>query len=749
LPHPSICCLETEFFRIELSASGTLAVFADRVSGVDYLAEGVSAPLLQIVADGDVLKPEHGVWDEDNGSLMLRYDGERYTARIAVWFHASHAGFELTAIEGPPVDLVIWGPYPITIGDRVGETVGMARSADFAIGIQALTMRTIGGYPEECPKVGFGEPLHTAATTPFGSALQAFGRASDGPLPGSRIALFGCPADQALAVIGRIEQTEGLPHPMLDGAWAKTAQTARLSYLITDFGEETIDTVIAYTRKAGFSYLYHEDPFHTWGHFQLKPDAFPDGDKSLRRCVESAEQAGLRIGIHTLSNFITPNDPYVSPVPDPRLMRSGGTRISAPVSPEDTEIGVLDPVPFRDRGTLATVALGNELIQYRVVSDAPPYTLLGCRRGVFGTKVSAHPANTEIGKLSDHPYRVFFPNMEMLDELADRLVELFNQTGLRQISFDGLEGCGYTGHDRYAHHRFVERCYRGWEGEVVNDASRLSHYLWHIHTRMNWGEPWGKAAREGMPEYRFRNQSYFDRNLFPRMLGWFQLRLDAEDLPATTLDDIEWTLARCAGFDAGFALSANLRELSGNGCTDTILTSIRHWETARLSHAFTDAQREKLRDSDREFHLETIAENRWWLYEVAFSPIFTHRPRPRQPGEPDLSLFTWKQPFRTQIPRITLHAAGSGDIVNPAVTLYFDETVFPVALRNGEYLVCDDGRYYRICDENRNVLREGVLSSPLPETASGSVEIGLRCDAGDGRLEVRLSALDDGEAVGG
>ena len=33
--------------------------------------------------------------------------------------------------------------------------------------------------------------------------------------------------------------------------------------------------------------------------------------------------AGVRLGVHTLSNFITPNDPYVTPKPDPRLARIG------------------------------------------------------------------------------------------------------------------------------------------------------------------------------------------------------------------------------------------------------------------------------------------------------------------------------------------------------------------------------------------------------------------------------------------
>ena len=64
----------------------------------------------------------------------------------------------------------------------------------------------------------------------------------DGGVKGSKIALSGCPEKEA-ATIGRIEVAEGLPHPMLDGVWGKLSPTAKLSYLISPFGEKSIDEV--------------------------------------------------------------------------------------------------------------------------------------------------------------------------------------------------------------------------------------------------------------------------------------------------------------------------------------------------------------------------------------------------------------------------------------------------------------------------------------------------------------------------
>ncbi len=42
---------------------------------------------------------------------------------------------------------MLWGPFASSIDESIGETVGIARGETFAIGIQALNIRTLGGYP--------------------------------------------------------------------------------------------------------------------------------------------------------------------------------------------------------------------------------------------------------------------------------------------------------------------------------------------------------------------------------------------------------------------------------------------------------------------------------------------------------------------------------------------------------------------------------------------------------------------------
>jgi hypothetical protein len=230
-----------------------------------------------------------------------------------------------------------------------------------------------------------------------------------------------------------------------------------------------------------------------------------------------------------------------------------------------------------------------------------------------------------VGKLADHPYKVFLTDMDLTQEVARNIAKLCNYADVHRISMDGLEGCCSTGHGDYARALFAKGWYDalspGLRGRVANDAANPSHFNWHINSDYNWGEPWGAGFRQGMTLYRFKNQVFFERNLLPHMLGWFVL--DAK----TTTADIEWLLARSAGYDAGFGLATNsgfvgnqvaAREGSSPEAKrmGDILDAIREWEAARQSGAFPPELRAQLRDNNREFHLEKAGDKAWNLYPV-------------------------------------------------------------------------------------------------------------------------------------
>lgn len=374
-------------------------------NGRNYLAPEQPAPVLSVRVAGKLHAANRAAWDAAGSTLTLDYDGIGATAVLAVRAKPTHVTFELTELHCTNrVDLVLWGPYPVDIGDLVGEVVGVVRNSEFAVGIQALNAKTLGGYPSRESDIepdgvlvddngsypGLPDELrkqqlwrgNTAERTPFGSTLQAYCRNrnrervisnwgyerfealpfDDGGVIGSKIALFAVAATEALPTLGEIEVAEDLPHPMLDGMWAKMAPGATASYLIVDFGESTIDQGIEMTQRAGLKYLYHSSPFETWGHFKLKPDLFPHGWDGFRDCVAKARKVGIGVGFHTLSNFITPNDPFVTPKPDPRLARTGTSELSVDIDVAQTEVPVADPVWFQKKTAMNTVVIGEELV---------------------------------------------------------------------------------------------------------------------------------------------------------------------------------------------------------------------------------------------------------------------------------------------------------------------------------------------------------------------------------------------------
>ena len=658
----------TQDATFAISDDGALCALTRDADGRNYLAPDQPAPLLSVRVAGQLHGPDRAVWEAPSRRLTLRFTRAGVRAVLLVEVKSTHVVFELLDVQPTNrVELVLWGPYPTTIGDLVGEVVGVVRDAEFAIGLQALNARTLGGYPANEhdiePEYTADDPGHypdlpaelkagqlfrgdTARRTEFGSVLQAYCRQRDrdrvianwghdrylvpafpdGGVRGSKIALFACRAAQALETISAIEVAEGLPHPLLDGVWAKVATNATCSYLIVDFSEATIERAIAMTRRAGLTYLYHSSPFETWGHFKLKPDLFPSGWDGLRTCVEKARKVGVRIGFHTLSNFITPNDPYVTPKPDPRLARVGASVLTTNVTADQQELPVEAPDYFRKPTPMNTVVVGDELIRYGSVSAQAPWRLLECRRGAWGTRAAVHAAGMSVARLMDHDYKVFLTDANLAQEVARNIARLCNHAGTLQISLDGLEGNWSTGLGQYGRTLFTQAWYDALLPELrgqINDASNPGHFNWHINTRMNWGEPWYAGFRESQTLYRFKNQLFFERNLMPRMLGWFALR------PDTSLEDAEWLLARAAGFDAGFALAASLAstaqleaapEAAGSvhqlGSTPAILAAVKEWETARLVRVFPPDVKAALRDNTREFHLRAAGARRWDLFEV-------------------------------------------------------------------------------------------------------------------------------------
>ncbi len=764
-------------FKISIGHAGEVLGLTDLQTGNNYLSQDSTTCLLSIRVNDEYERPRSARIED--GLITLQFNNG-IEARIRVEEKQSHISFELVSLNHKDsLDLVLWGPYYTTIQAVIGETVGVVRGEGYALGIQSLNIKTLGGYPwnesDRMPAFDIfrekdstnmhpasdGSVLYrveAARPIPGGSSLQAYCRNrtrdriisdfnhdrivapayDDGGVTGSKIALFGCPEEEALETLGKIEIAEGLPHALIDGEWAKTSARANAAYLITSFTEDNVEQAIAYTKKAGLKYLYHYGKtFENWGHFDLDREAFPHGMEGLKRCVEKAAEQGINMGIHCLSNFVSTNDPYVTPIPDKRLAKVGSSVITEDIDAAATEIPIQSSGFFNQmkNNNLKTVMIEEELIQYGRVTEEAPWKLLDCQRGAFHTIPSRHAAGTEISKLLDHAYKVFLTNADLTIEMAEKLADLYNQTGLRQISFDGLEGNRSTGLGTYGESLMPYTWYNALSDELKNhliiDASRTTHFFWHIYTRMNWGEPWYAGFRESQTGYRFNNQAYFKRNFMPGMLGWFRMT------PGTSIEDIEWMLAKSAGYDAGYALVADPESIEKNGQAEKILGLIGDWEKLRLSNAFSPAQKEMMRQNTEEFSLRRIRKNEWNWQQI-HSEKYKHEKTERQPGEPHYSSFMINNPGEKQIMQLIV-TAEKCDISEIEIEINnYRKIKLPVNLKSGQILKYAAGNEIKLYDPNWQLIHTFQASSSDFEVGPGENRINMGCSFDRAEEEAKM-----------
>jgi len=754
-------------FEIELNSKGELVKLRTLNSENNYVAKGDNpAYILAIKTSREVSFPSSCSFNEKGKILNLNYLDNTVTAEVKILEKEEYITFELISLtNSDSIEYVIWGPLKTSIKETIGATIGVVRNSSFAIGIQALNKRTIGGYPTGFKKLNSTGSVLTAdlVDTPdslkiiyrgntaflqeYGSSLQAYTinrnkkvvmpamqhenyeilPFKDGGIIGSKIALFGCKPNEVLDTIEKIEINENLPHPMLDGEWAKRSPKASSSYFIQSFSLKTIDEAIALTKKAGLNYLYHPGPFENWGHFKLNEKDFPDNWKSMKACVDKASKAGVKVGVHTLSNFITTNDPYVTPIPDKRLGKVGSTFIKVDIDANQQNIVIDDPIFFNQmkHNSLHSVVIGEEIIKYESVTETEPWTLINCRRGAFKTKKQSHTKGDVISKLSDHSYKTFLTTTELANEMAETIAEFCNATGVKQVSFDGLEGTSSDGMGVYGKTLFVDAWFNKLNPEIRNDyimdASTPGHYFWHMYTRMNWGEPWYAGFRESNTKYRLLNQDYFRRNFMPGMLGWFNMK------PQTSIEDIEWMLARSAGFDAGYALLTSPTIIKRNGYGDEIVEKIKLWEKARMSGAFSQDQKKRMENVDNEFSLETISSNSWKLIPYTVKR-FEHKSRERQPGEPVWSSFDFININEKQPLQFILNTTNGATATDISIEIDdYKKTVLAITLTPGQYLKYDGHGKLILYNKSWNKRKEVLIDKENLVLGKGSHNIKVDC----------------------
>ncbi|ATL48507.1 hypothetical protein COR50_15805 [Chitinophaga caeni] len=616
-----------------LDKSGKISYFGPASRSLDnnLLHKDSSSYLLQIkrFSSNEMEKPTSLNWKKKNGKWKAVFHFNENFVELTFEEKDGYLTAEATAVKDPgKIELLEWGKIYTPISDSVGQSLGVAYNSEFAIGILGLNLKSQGGF-EINHRERFG---NAAQRFSGGTVLQGFTRNrglprvdnnfiqeltfasplkdGDARLQGSKFAFYCVKTNDLLKIIHTIEMNEGLPVLSHADGWIKTSKYATSSKFIMSYDVNNIDACLDLAEKAGITNVYHPGIFKTWGTFKLDSSKFPMGTKSIAALSEKAKARNITLGAHALSNFITTNDPLVSPIPHPDLQLAGVTVLKQDIDTASQTIILRNAgyikayskdnyIPTgkeynvnRDREIFA-IRIGNEIIEYSdAVQQGNDIVLSGCKRGAFNTAVAAHQNGDRAGRLASHAYKVFFANIILQDTVAQNLARFFNEAKLKRISFDGVEGGVATGHNRYSCERFVYVFFRNLvDKNIVANSSDLMHYAWHYFSNESWGEPWwAKNFRESQLDHRLAVQQELKEDLMPRKMGQFSLT------NKTTLKDINWLMGLCAGYDSGvdFYVSPDFEKI--NPAAKEILNTIKKWEIVRNKQTLSGIQKKQLRD---------------------------------------------------------------------------------------------------------------------------------------------------------
>ena len=613
--------LENNYFKLSIDKEGKLYELLDKRTEKNLLIPGYSISLFTIRTNG--MDYPISSWEQMGDVLKFKFDDLGAEMSVKVKSKNSYLSFEIIEMNSEKeIEKVVLGPYHVLPAEKIGQSIGIAYNDSIAIGLMGLNLKSRGGFEVEQPK-SFG---NTAQRIEGGASLTAYvrdrsvyrvvdnyvqtlGQAvpvndNDAQIVGAKYAFYCIPAKELKSVIEKIILQENLPYITTKGEWNKVSNYSSSSKFIMSYNVNNIDKCIDIAKKAGITCIYHPDIFTSWGHFTVSKDAFPKGYQSVRECSDKAEKQGINLGAHTLTNFISTNDPYVTPKPHPDLALAGITKLQKGISATDTEIILADEnvrsayhepdlqkVNPRWR-KLTAIRIGDEIIEYESTTADGQLILKDCKRGAFGTTAVEHKQEEQVACLISHGYKVFFPNINLQDQMAKNLAKFFNETNLKRISFDGCEGGQITGHSTYGTDRFYKVFFDNLNNkDIVVNSSEVTHFGWHYLSNESWGEPWeSKNFRKPQLDHRIKVQKELEEDLLPRKMGQFMIDEN------TTKRDIIWLMGLCAGYDAGvdFYIRPDFEQV--NKDSHEILAEIKRWEEARYNAIFTEEQKEILRD---------------------------------------------------------------------------------------------------------------------------------------------------------
>jgi hypothetical protein len=476
----------------------------------------------------------------------------------------------------------------------------------------------------------WAEPFSSCNASATGVILRAHASAAVGGIVGRSAALWGGPPAQLDAAIQRGEALFGLPSPTIDGHWSKRAPNAKKGYFLISVTPDALTTTIELAQQSGMEYITLLD--NIWGRFNGGHYNFSSvwgGMDGMKKAVVQINAAGLKAGMHTMSGNICKEDPYVTPIPDPRLDKRDVNALGTAVDAKVTWLPLARPtagMPSPNGPHLYAAAtdclIDSEIISYAALNASG---LGKVTRGAYGTVAAPHVANATVWLLTQ-VYGGFLPDpaTDMVAEIGANMARAYKEAGMSMVYFDGLEAHSHTGPacatptpwcgvgvaESMLHQSFFNEL-QGHDALV--ESSDSSRFLWHLNTRTGQTD-WAATDRRAFLDYtkgpNMRNAHCSSLDT-PDMGWWGFLDFAPGQYLATTPDECEYMASRAVGWDAAPNFETEVTAFQANGRTAECLALIKPWLS--LGERVPESVKSQLHVVGVDYKLENSSDGKYYV----------------------------------------------------------------------------------------------------------------------------------------
>ncbi|MBT3378635.1 MAG: hypothetical protein HN742_02575 [Lentisphaerae bacterium] len=609
---------ECDHFRLTLGTNATVASLTTVPSGRECIVSPSIKPLVDIRIGAKTHRPSR-LTTTATGFEVTFADVDTVLA-YTVTSAPDWVVFRLDKIAGTRPGKMTLLRLQSAIAETVGRRLNIAYDDETALCLLAANRQP------DCGVDGRKGVFLTATT-----------QDAPGPkLEGSAVALIACPTGGFKAIARNASHAFGmLTNEDAAGAPVKDTDLVRGSYFFISLGEDDVDKAIDYCNAAGIRQVMISSG--AWcrrvGHYVFNERNYPNGVAGLKGVVDRLHAEGIRVGMHTFVSKISKTDPYVSPVPDTRFWRKFETVLADSVNATQDTIRVQGSL--RDWAGSSTTAdkyweggvhkhrdviIGMEIIQYEKTGPEGVWnTFEGCKRGGYGTKAAGHNAGEPAvhygvdGCINGY---IIDQETDLMEEVADRIADIFNTCGFDMVYFDGGEDVDRRRYRYYVSNFQEQAMKRFTKRPIVHMGTVMTHRLWHSFARSSTVDTYlntlhgaiiGGKPPEKWPtvkEHINRSVRYMLRvrkSMMPGELGWFGIWAKKNNTDGLQLDEAEYLMCKSLGYDVPVSLQTSFASMESHILTPEILEIVRTYEELRLERSISAETSLKLCQMDRDY----------------------------------------------------------------------------------------------------------------------------------------------------